>query len=359
MSTIAERFARFAHVYPELPLYRRLSEAAAGDSEVCDLLAVARGGQARPVLLFAAVHDLVLRRPDLPLATWYSSVTPEADLAGGDPWPTFRSTCLEFRDELEAVIATRRTQTNEVNRAVIVAVLTAAACTDLPGVPVSLVELGASAGLLSAVDRYRVQVGDTVVGDPASAVRCEGRVRGPRAPGLDTFPNRISERVGIDLEPVDLADPDGVRWLEACLWPDQPWRIERFRAAVDQLRGAPPRVVTGAMVDDLPDLVATLDGSTHLVVFDIWALTYVARDRRTGVAEALAVAAEAGRPVSWGTAEPPGAVPGITPPGATDNIEEAATDTVLGLRRWRNGVEQAPRALGWTHPHGNWVSMTD
>ena len=65
---IRRHFELFTRSLAHLPLYHRLAEMAAADAEVTDLLLVAQPGQARPVLLFAAVHDLVLRRPDLPLA---------------------------------------------------------------------------------------------------------------------------------------------------------------------------------------------------------------------------------------------------------------------------------------------------
>ena len=63
-------------------------------------------------------------------------------------------------------------------------------------------------------------------------------------------------RVGLDLEPVDLADDDAVRWLEACLWPDVPGRVERFRAARSLLRDDAQTLVAGDMVDDLPAALA-------------------------------------------------------------------------------------------------------
>lgn len=310
------------------------------------------------MLLFAAVHELVLADPTLDLARWYASVTGPEDLAGGDPWPVFRRTCLEHRAELEAAIGTRATQTNEVNRATLVAVLLAAAGADLVDVPVSLVELGASAGLLLGVDRFRVEVGGTVVGEVGSPVHCVAAVRGPTTPDLSTFPSVFADRIGLDQDPVALADKGRVRWLEACLWPDQPWRIERFRSAVARLRSDPPRVVAGDMIDDLPVLARSLEPDTHLMVFHTWALTYVAKDRRADLATVLERLAAAGRPVSWVSAEPPGAVPGIRPPDLTVGSEEVDPDTVLGLRCWRGGAEVEPRALGWAHPHGNWLAFT-
>ncbi len=181
-----------------------------------------------------------------------------------------------------------------------------------------------------------------------------------------------------------LDDADEVRWLEACLWPDVAGRLERFRAAVGLLRADPPSLVAGDMVDDLEavahsaravaaaGLVTPASGAdagsrgdgteggrrpatadpVHLVVFSSWALTYVARERRAEVADALAALAADGRPVSWLTAEPPGCAPGIPrPPGDADRPPTDAS-TVLGARRWRAGTELPPARWGTCHPHG-------
>lgn len=355
LDRIVGHFRRFTSSVAGLPLYARLTDGCLDDREVASLLLAARPGQARPVLLFAAVHDLVLRRPDLPLARWYPSITPESDRPVTDPWPDFRSTCLEHRDELTAVIASRTTQTNEVNRVVLLAPLLVAACHDVPEQPISFVELGTSAGLLLGFDRYRIDVGGVVVGEPSSSVRNAGSVRGAVAPPLDGFPPSVVDRRGIDLDPVLLDDVDRVRWLEACLWPDQPERLERFRAAVALLRDDPPPIVVGDFVDCLPAAVAELSPDTHLVVFDAWALTYVERARRETIVTTLESLAADGRAVSWVTAEPPGCVPGIEPPNGPGQDESGTQDTVLGLRRWRNGHAVSAEAVGWSHPHGAWL----
>ncbi len=358
LEKVLGHFDFFAESIPQLPLYRAISSACAHDREVAGLLLEARPGQARPVLLLAAVHDLVLAHPELPLARWYATVTDAAEVRTDDPWPAFRSTCLGHADHLRWVIATHATQTNEVNRVVLLAPMLAHATSDVAARPVSLVELGASAGLLLGLDRYRIDLGGTMVGDPASPVHLAGEVRGGVRPPLAGFPPAIVDRVGIDLAPVDLEDRDAVRWLEACLWPDQPWRVERFREAVALLRADPPRLVTGDFVEDLVAVAATLDPSTHLVVFDGWALTYVARVERPRLLGALETLAADGRPVSWLSAEAPKCVPGIEPPHP-DVLDEAATpETVLGLHRWRDGRALPPATVGWGHPHGAWLTWT-
>lgn len=369
-------FSAFAESYPGLTLYSQLAEGLAGDRATASLLLAAQPGQAVPVLLFAAVHDLVLAEPTLPLARWYPSVTGQP-VPDGDPYPDFRATCHEHWDRLSAVIATHRTQTNEVNRAVLLAPLLATACADVADRPLAVVELGSSAGLLLRLDRYRVDVGGRTYGDRSSPVRCAGELlRGTLPSGPFPPEPPIADRVGIDLDPVDLADTERVRWLEACLWPDLPERVDRFRAATELSRRHPVRIVTGDYLDAFPDTAATLDvpPDSHLVVFHTWALCYTPRSRRPALAEALSQLADSGRPVSWLSAEPPGCVPGLDLPepwppegtpfsvvagggGSTSEAQaRTAPDTVLGLRRWRSGKELPPATLAASHPHGAWLA---
>lgn len=372
---IRRRFSEFATEYAALPLYATVCREVARDEATASLLLAARPGQARPVLFLAALHELVLRRPDVAAAQWFPSVTGASGTVTGDPWPDVRRTVLAHADELRSRIATHGTQTNEVNRAVYVALGLVAAAADRPGVPVALVELGASAGLLLGVDRYRVELvpeGDpepgrghrpgrppVVVGDEGSTVRCSGVDRAGAGEelarhGLALPP--VRGRVGVDLAPVDLADDDGVRWLEACLWPEVPGRVERFRAARHLLQDDPPRVLRGDMVDRLPDAVAHARRSAgpdaHVVVVSSWAVTYLEPTRREALSRSVETLAAGVADLSWLTAEPPGSAPGIAgPDGPVDG------GTVVGLRRWRDGTELEPAVLGSCHPHGAWVDV--
>lgn len=356
-------FGRFAKEHAHLPLYRAICLGVAADPQTAALLLEAQSGQARPVLWLAAVHELVLRLPEVPAARWYPSVVGDDAVPEGDPWPDVRRTVLEHEGELREVIGTRSTQTNEVNRVVYLAAALALATADVPHVPVVLVELGASAGLLLGLDRYRIELSSPdsvlVLGDQASPVRCAGVDRSAPALRSGSLPPLVA-RGGLDLHPVHLDDADRVRWLEACLWPDVPGRVERFRAAREILRRDPAYVRTGDLVDDLPALIQDLVAGSrstapHVVAFNSWALTYVERGRRPKVARVLEAMAQGGMPVSWLCAEPPGCVPGIPIPGG---MVDGGSGTVLGARRWRDGRELAPVAWGTCHPHGEWIDLT-
>ena len=361
--SIQERLATWSQEYADLPLYGAITASAARDDDVAGLLLSAQPGQARPVLLLAALHDLVLDHPDLSMARWYPSVVGPNAAATGDPWPDVRAAAIAHSDRLREVIATRSTQTNEVNRCVYLAALLQRVCTDLPDLSVGMVEIGASAGLLLGIDHYRTTIdapaaGGAAVGERASygpedsPVRCRGEDRSARPAGRLQLPVIASAR-GIDLHPVDLSDEPAVRWLAACLWPEVPGRYERFTAAVDLLRPDPPVVDRGDMTEDLPATLAASEGD-HLVVFSSRALTYAERSRRPQVARHLADAARDGRPVSWITAEPPLCMPGVELP---EHLRNAQGGTVLAARRWRDGAETPPAYWGTAHPHGQWLDL--
>lgn len=354
--------AEFARENVDLPLYSRLANGLADDEPVASLLLSARAGQARPVLLLAALHDLVLQHPDLPAARWYPSVTGAAVAPEGDPWPDVRAAALEHADRLRAVIATRSTQTNEVNRSAYVSALTAAAAADRQGQPVALLEVGASAGLLLNHDRYRLQVRhddqERILGAVGSAVVCHTtELTGDLLPAGRADQPVITSRTGLDADPIDLDDADGRRWLEACLWPDQPERLERLRAAIRETRDHPPTLIRGDMVKGLraaADVALRGSDPAHLVVLTSWAATYLPPAARLRLVDALTDIAAGVDAVSLVSAEPPGVLPGLF--GSTHDHEPAPSTTVLGLHRWRGGAARSPQVVGTAHPHGAWLS---
>ena len=51
---------------------------------------------------------------------------------------------------------------------------------------------------------------------------------------------RSVTRLGVDRDPIDVTDPIGRAWLEACVWPDQADRFHRLRAAIGLATTSPP-----------------------------------------------------------------------------------------------------------------------
>lgn len=160
-----------------------------------------------------------------------------------DPYEEFRSFVFEHSERLVELLRTKTTQTNEVGRC---AALLPALCA-IDG-PVSLVEVGTSAGLQLLMDRYAYDYGSAgSVGESSLVLRAEAR-------GGVPVPDRLPEvvfRKGIDIAPVDVRDAEQVRWLEACVWADNEDRLTTLRAAIEIARADPPEIVQGDLVDEI------------------------------------------------------------------------------------------------------------
>jgi hypothetical protein len=70
-------------------------------------------------------------------------------------------------------------------------------------------------------------------------------------------PFEVVRRRGIDRRPVDVNTAEGVRLLEAFVWPGQPERVERLRAAIEVARRDPPELIEGDYVDVVTDYLTS------------------------------------------------------------------------------------------------------
>ena len=165
------------------PLYAHLGTRIAGDAELLAIAAHASPGQSPPDLMLAAVHYLLARQPHHPLARYYPTLTPGPDT--GDAFPGFRAFCLDHRDELTRLVASRRVQTNEVRRCCyLLPALMAAGAMAAPR-PLALIEAGASAGLNLSLDSYAYDYGTgNTIGDPGSPLLLRCRLDGDIQPPL-------------------------------------------------------------------------------------------------------------------------------------------------------------------------------
>ena len=304
---IAQRYRDFAaHETRGLsPLYEELSGGVAEDPDLLRLLATLPEDKQQPNLLLAATRYV-------------------AGLA--EDYRDFRTRVLDGWDEIAAVMRVRRTQTNEPARCAALYPLLAT----LPQ-PVALLEVGASAGLCLLPDRYRYGYG---AGDPDSPVVLAPRVEGrlPRPGRVD-----VAWRAGIDLNPLDVTDPDDVRWLEMLVWPGEGDRLDRLRAAVAIARHDPPRLYRGDLNERLAEVAEQAPGEATLVVFHTAVLGYLDELGRIAFVEQVCRL-----PGHWIAQEGAGLVPGIA---ATPLDGQPAAYVV--------SIDKCPMA--WSAPHGGWL----
>jgi PTH1 family peptidyl-tRNA hydrolase len=156
-----------------------------------------------------------------------------------------------------------------------------------------LSELGASAGLNLQFDRTAIVTPFGLAGAKDAAIRFRPDWRG--APLPPPAGPEVIDRAGIDRNPIDVADPVQALRLLSCLWPDQPERLERTRAAFRLVDRPPDRG------DAAPWLAARLrawrardmpDASLHMV-FNTIAWQYFPPDTQAACTAALEAAGAA------------------------------------------------------------------
>jgi hypothetical protein len=318
-------------------IYAALCENVAHDPDLLDLAAHAPPDQPPVNLLFAAVHYLLLAGEDHELRAWYPGLAPGEANSPESAGPAFRDFCLARRPRIRELIETRLTQTNVLQRTS--ALLPSFARVFEAGgrKPLSLLEIGTSAGLNLNWDRFHYVYSDgTRWGSPSSPVVIESELRGAGA--LAFLPGEIpvAERLGVDLNPLNLSDPDEVLWLQALIWPDHAGRQERLAAGIRIAKQDPISLVEGDASEKLPSLIAEASPGTTLCVFGTFTLYQFPRDALVATLKAMQ-AASASRPIHF-----------ISMEGAADPGSEVQWTTYLDRNRMT-------ARLARCCPHGRWL----
>lgn len=265
---LAVRFQTFAEreCKDSSPLYEYLSRHVACDTAILTICQQARDGQPVPNLLFGAVHYLLLKGVEHPLARYYPSVT--ADAAPFDEsFPAFQDFCRVYEPELVELLTTRLVQTNEVRR-----------CTYLYPVfgmihqaeqrPLALLEIGTSAGLQLLFDQYAYDYGTgETFGNPASRLRLTSTIEGEHVPPLARTAPPIAERIGLDLNTVDLTDDDERLWLKALIWTEHRERLELFEQAARYVAEHPLELIEGDGIQLLEPCAERIPTAHILCIF--------------------------------------------------------------------------------------------
>ena len=223
-------------------------------------------------------------------------------------------------------------QTNEVRRsaALIATGHWLAGRYDLPFI---VSELGASAGLNLMWDKFAVHTSAGRLG-PANApltLRPDWSGTLPARARL-----RVTDRRGVDLNPLDSRKPDHALRLLAYLWPDQPHRAELTRAAI-ATQDAP--VDRGDAIDWLAQRLLSVPAGHLNLIYHTIAWQYFPSDvalRGTRIIEAAGARATSETPLAWLALE------------SDANPDGAA----LTLRLWPG---DQTILLGRSDYHGRWV----
>jgi hypothetical protein len=318
-------------------LYARLAAAIAEDDALKALAARAQQGQPHANMILGAAHFLLLRGADHPLRRYYATLGGGANAEKDDPFPDFRDFVLAHEEEIARLIETRVTNTNEVARSSILHPgfrAIAEAC----GEPLHLVEIGPSAGLNLIWDCYGVRYtrGGSTVADisPEAELVLDCELRGERNPHFGKTPF-VGSRVGLERNPVDLANTDDRDWLRALIWPDEVARMQRFERATMLAEKARPEIRKGDALELLPGVLAGIPADETACVYHTIAVYQFSREMKDALESVLTVA-------------------GLRRPVVRLSLEYNGLDAELTWIRYADGVRDE-KMLAISHPHGRWL----
>jgi hypothetical protein len=344
--TLAETYRRFAEsdARGTSPLYERVALAVAGSDAALRAVRTLPARKRHPNLVLACLHDLALAGHAPALAAAY-------DAADADAAAVAAVDTLLGQTGAVAATATRRTvRTDETDRcAVLHPALVEAASRAGTGV-VGLVDVGTSAGFNLLVDRVAIRYSNgRSRGDPSSPVRLSCRVVGDRPLPAGTVPEVVA-RVGVGIDPLDVADAADARWLRACVWPDRRERLATLDAELALARTVRPVLLSGDVLDLLPDALAKVPSGALPVVVTTWALSRLRVEDRRRFLRRLQEAST-GRPVAWVSLEGVGVAPTVP----TLGDRPASGHSIIGLATC-DGAAVRTEAVGRCWSRGRLVS---
>lgn len=260
---------------------------------------------------------------------------------GETPWdPTAAGRAIEdavvAHHALVNDILSRPPQTNETGRSAVL-MPGYAEIARRTGLPLSILEIGASAGLNMLWDRFAYRYGDRFIGDPKAPVVINAEWRGPWC-NVEQLPRVVSKR-GCDRTPFDLSAPDAADRLIAYVWPEQKERLARIEAAIALAQTERPPLEKADAGDWLErQLAAQVPGAATVIAHTIvW--QYIAketRDRIEALLKETGARATASAPLAW------------------LSLEQYAPDQFPEVRLtiWPGGETEK---IAIAHPHGAWI----
>lgn len=268
LATLSKQFHTFAkkECKNSSPLYEHLAYQITNDEELLLIAKEATNGQPIPNLLFAAVHYLLLTYKDDDLAYFYPSFTTTPKPLNS-VYPFFKKFVLSHVDEVKKILQERLVQTNEIRRCAYLYPL----MTEIyqkHRMPLTFIEIGASAGLQLAMDQYNYFYNQTLlVNNSTTKLVLASENIGDTLPPSISQPLIVAQRIGIDLNPMNVTEDKDVGWLQALIWPEHHERRKLLNQAIPILQQLDVTLVKGDAIERLTDISRHIDPQTMLVVY--------------------------------------------------------------------------------------------
>ena len=343
LDAVAAAFRANAAIYGAKgsPLYKILCTRSADNPEIVALAALAQR-RAQPALhLLSAVHYLLMRHPQDPLARYFATIS-ENCAPPDDAFEPFRRFCATHFDAIAEILETRTVQTTYVERCGgLLPGLSYVA--DLAGEPLNLIELGCSAGLLLTFDQYRYRLNDgEMIGPRDAPMTLACNVSNAPAGQTLRIP-QVGARIGIDLHPVDARAAAGRDWILALSFPELREAHARLAIALDAVARGDLILVEGDALERLPETIAATVGP--LCIFHSACLYYWSDEGKEAL-DVMLVEAGRTREIYRLGIELPASYASWAGGAATDGAAASDPECEVTLSRYRGG-EISSRLIGY------------
>lgn len=207
------------------------------------------------------------------------------------------------------------------------------------GPTIEVLEIGSSAGLNLLIGRLRFDLGGVMAGPADAPLTIRPDWRGPPPPDA---PVEVVSARGVDIAPVDVADPAQADRLAAYVWADARDRTARLDTALAMVRERPVMIEQGDAADwverelERPQPEGTTRVLMHSVVWQY--LSDASHARITAAMVAAGDRATAERRLGWVMMEP--------------NRDLKRHE--VRVTGWPGG-ELPMEVVALTHAHGAWV----
>lgn len=207
--------------------------------------------QPKPNLFFASVQYLCMKKV-CPLTIIFDQ--PE-HVDFEESFHLLVMFCMEHQFELIQLFQTKLVQTNEVQRTSYLYPIFSE-ISSIANKPLTLIEIGTSAGLLLNLDGYHYQIKQNSsinFGNPQSPLTIRADNLGQPLRALKK--PIIQSRIGVDLNIIDLDDEEQYKWLKCLIWPELKNRKANLEKARQIHQQCPKQLLAGDFRKILPALL--------------------------------------------------------------------------------------------------------
>lgn len=247
------------------PLYEYLSYKIAEDDDLITLASNIPLGQPVPNLFFASIQYLLMSTQH-PLKDYYASFSTEPKCLELS-FPYFKQFVLSNEKALLQLFHSKLVQTNEVRRcAYLYPMMTEIYATHQK--PLALIEIGASAGLQLAMDFYNYEYNgkDFIKNSDCDVMIQSENIGIPLPYSIYTKPN-IQKRIGLDLNPINVNDPEQLKWLQALIWPEHENRSQLLLTSAKVVNKLNIELIKGDAMANIETICQSIDPTSQIVIY--------------------------------------------------------------------------------------------